>query len=632
MLGALSFALLLCSRHIADGDLWAKLALGAHIWKYGTIPHHDVFAFTPVLPEYVDHEWGAGTIFFGLLKYIGPDSLMWLKVLLALGAIAGALTTGRRAGCGWAPLLILAIPAAACLVLGYVPVIRSHVFTYFFFALTLLCLEEILASMDGLATSGPRDACGVREACSHFAETVPASKAASRAQSIRFAPGIVAYGKTGLPTLWRYWPAVSVVGLMLIWVNVHGGFVAGVGTIAIYTCVAAMRNFLPRMTQTARRGGGEQIRSAKMKVMVAVALGSLLVTCLNPYGVKFWSYIVPAVLAKRPLIAEWQPLPLFASDVFMPFRILFLLVIMLLIAGWKRVPQKSWTGLIMLAVTAFLAWRSRRHAPFFGVAALAFAGPYLAGTLDWLSDLPLGRLVLNGLQAPAACSEYPPNGNARWRPLSRQERAAVWGVGFAEVQRSQEHLPKLTADETRERMLSLFLVVVYGLLALYAVMNWLPQASFQVLAPIGHDQVREADILSVAEAKGHLATPFHWGSYCAWRLYPNIKISMDGRYEAAFPESTFQLNAGFFDKSGPDWARLVREYPVDYALLDLSQAGLKPQDLCPYGYALIWVTPGSSALVALEKHAERLRRVAAELPPTTINPLDAAITDKWWSR
>jgi hypothetical protein len=279
-------------------------------------------------------------------------------------------------------------------------------------------------------------------------------------------------------------------------------------------------------------------------------------------------------------------------------------VVVLVAAGWARTKQKSWTGLIMLAVTAFLAWRSRRHAPFFGVAALAFAGPYLLGTLSWLSSLSFGRLFLKTLLEPAAANAHAQQGEAE---------------------------PFPHPDETRERRRALLLVTVYGLLAFYAVMNWLPQASFQVLAPVGHDPVREADILSLAQAKGNLATPFHWGSYSAWRLCPNIRISMDGRYEAAYPESTFLLNARFFDKTGPDWDRLIRQYPVDYVLLDLSQAGLRPEDLRERGYALIWVTEGSSALMALEKHAKHLLEVTAALPPTTIEPLDAAITDRWWA-
>ena len=61
-LGVLAFAVVLTAHHIADGDLWAKLALGAHVWLRGGVPLHDTFAFTPTLPEYIDHEWGAGAI------------------------------------------------------------------------------------------------------------------------------------------------------------------------------------------------------------------------------------------------------------------------------------------------------------------------------------------------------------------------------------------------------------------------------------------------------------------------------------------------------------------------------------------------------------------------------------------
>src|SRR5262245_40667068 len=193
LLGTISFGVLLASRHIADGDLWAKRALGAHVWNFGTLPHRNVFAFTPVLPEYVDHEWGAGTIFFGLLKFFGPASLMWLKLILAFGTMAVALFTGRRGGSHWASLLVLAIPASACVVLGFVPVIRSHTFTYCLFALTLLCLEEIMR---------------------HGTISSPESFRSRRASMML--------------------PASVIVGTMLIWVNVHGGFVAGLGTIGIY--------------------------------------------------------------------------------------------------------------------------------------------------------------------------------------------------------------------------------------------------------------------------------------------------------------------------------------------------------------------------------------------------------------
>jgi hypothetical protein len=502
VLGIFSFGVVLAAHHITDGDLWNKLAIGAHVWKFGTVPAHDTFAFTPVLPRYIEHEWGAGAIFFGVLKFFGPAGLMALKILLAFGAIGVALATGRKIGCAWETLLVLAIPAAACVLPGYIPVLRSHTFTYCLFAITLLGLEEIRAG--------------------------------------------------------KQWPGFALPAMMIVWSNIHGGFVAGLGAIAVYTAFSLYTR-----------------RHVKRMLFMAIACGAA--TLVNIYGLKFWAYLIPALLNKRPEIAEWQPLPLFANDAFLSFRILFALVLFLMLAAWRRTEKRSWPGLTLMALTAALAWHSRRHAPFFGVAALAFAGPFLQTLLaDFAARLP------------------------------ERLRAAF--------------KPALAA------------MILYGAVTIYAAADLLPNASFVLLSPVGHDPVREVDILSLAQASGNLAAPFGWGGYCSWRLYPRIKISMDGRYETTFPESTFELNDDFYSKKGANWDRLVRDYPVDYVILEFTQERLRPEDLLDHGYVLIWTTKGHSALMALQKHAGQLQRVAAELPPTTINPVDASIPDGWWPR
>ena len=307
---------------------------------------------------------------------------------------------------------------------------------------------------------------------------------------------------------------------------------------------------------------------------MATACGAA--TLVNIYGLKFWAYLISALLNRRPNIAEWQPLPLFADDIFNSFRILFVLLALVLIAGWRRVKTKNWPGLVMLAITAILAWRSRRHAPFFGVTALAFAGAFLQATLAAL---------------------------------------------FSRLHRAQNICRSAFA-----------VAVLYGVIVLAVATVSLPRASLDVLAPVGHDPVREADILSRAQIAGNLATPFGWGCYCSWRLYPRIKISMDGRYETTFPESTFELNNAFYRKRGANWDQLLRDYPVDFVILDFTEGALRPADMIARGYVLIWQTGEDSALLALPQHAEKLRRAAAELPPTTINPLDAKIPDAWWPR
>jgi len=496
--GLFTFGVVLAFHNLADGDLWAKLALGASVWGPGELLRQDIFAFTPVLPEYVDHEWGAGVLFFGLLSFFGPSGLMVFKIVAAFGALGASFWLARRNGCGWNTLLLLAVPAAAAVLPGYVTVIRSHALTYFFFATTLLCLEEI---------------------------------------------------KKG-----RNWPAWFVVGIMTIWANVHGGFVAGLGAVMVYSLLSILTRTM-------------------VKTMIVTALLCALVPVLNPYGLRFWYHLIPAVLHQRPDIVEWQPMPLFAADSFLGFRILFLLTVCVVVAGWKGV-RKSWAGIAMLAITAILAWRSRRHAPFFGLCGLAFAGPYLESALVQL---------------------------ANWFPANLRGKVTLLSA----------------------------VVALYGVLAIYVASRFLPNASWQVLAPVRQYPVREADILMQARAEGNLAVPFSWGSYAMWRLYPRIKVSIDGRYEAAYPESTFAMNLVFFGKSGANWDRLIREYKVDYVVLDLRSGRLGPEDLRERGYALIWLDRGYSALLALEKHAAFLRKVASELPPTTIEPLDARIPDRW---
>jgi hypothetical protein len=517
LLGAFSFATVLAVHHYADGDMWAKLALGAHVWIKGSILPQDVFAFTPILPKYIDHEWGAGYLFYAFLKGFGPSSLTVLKIGLALGALSAAMAAGRRIGSDWNALLVLAIPCAACLFVGYVPVIRSHTFTYFFFGITLWCLEEMRAGRK------------------QFGFVVPP--------------------------------------IMLVWANVHGGFVSGLCTVGVYSGFAALEGLKSHGSQ-----GNSAIKEAwiRCRFLLLILILCLAVTFINPYGLEFWRYLIPALLHKRPWITEWLPLPIFAHDAFTSFRVMFVVAIVLLALGWRRAETKSWPGLLMVVITAVIAWRSRRHAPFFAVATLAFLGPFVAATFSMIAEKLSPRLQ-NAL-----------------RP-------------------------------------TLLVVIVHAVLAGYMASSALPSASFQVLAPVRMYPVREVDVLMHAKAKGNLVVPFSWGSYAAWRLYPDVKISMDGRYETTFPESTFLMNEDFYNKRG-DWTKVLRDHKVDYIILDMTIYQLRPNDLLPHGYDLVWLDRDHSALLALTNEVPALRRIAIELPPTTIDPVDASIPMKWWSK
>lgn len=489
--------------NIADSDLWARLAAGAGVWKHGRVFPSDPFAFTPTLPEWIDHEWGAGVIFYGLIRSFGPGSLMLFRTAAAVAALAMALLLARRGGARREAVLLLALPCAIAVVPGYVAVVRSHALTYLFFAFTLLALD--------LIRNGHR------------------------------------------------WPAFVLVPLMAVWANCHGGFVSGLGATGVFACEALLRR--------------------RHRVILLSTLAAMLAaTLLNPWGARYWVYLIPALLHDRPEIVEWQPLPLLRMDSFIGFRISFVLVVIAaLMAARELRARLSPAEAVMLALTAYLGWSSRRHAPFFGIAALAFAPP-------------LVESALLGLR-----SRLPAGATRAFRPIH--------GV-----------------------------VILYALAFLAARERFGGESGSRVLAPVGFYPVRETDLLMYSGARGTLAVPFRWGSYALWRLYPRILVSIDGRYEETYPESTFLLNQDFFNMRGPEWDRLVREHRPDYVMLELRYSPLRPEHLADAGYETVYSDEeAGSVLLARGELAPALREFAkAQLPPETIEPLDASITDSWW--
>ena len=476
VVGLLTFGIVLAYHRIVDGDLWARLAAGAAFLHNGHVLRHDVFAFTPTLPEWIDHEWGAGVIFFALLQWFGPTSLMLFKIGTAIAALAACLAAARVSGTRPSVVLLLAIPCAVAILPGFVPVVRSHALTYLFFAVALWCLEMM---RDG-----------------------------------------------------RRLPALAVVALMLAWTNVHGGFVVGLVAIAVYAAWLRTRAAL------------------------ATLLAALAVTCVNPYGLSYWTYLVPAWLHPRADIGEWGRMPVWGFDPYFGFRLLFVVVVCAIALGWKR---RTWVGLTILALTAVAGCLHRRHAPFFGLAALVYIGPYID----------------------------------RWRLRIEAVAAA------------------------------------YVVIAAAVAWRFLPNAAVEPAVPASFYPVRAVDVLEAANAEGNLAVPFRWGSYALWRLYPQIHVSIDGRYEETYPDATFEMNHAFFYREGSDWDRLLRNRHVDFIVVELRATRVTLDDLRARSFDLVW-SDGASALLARSELAPALRAAAARLPETTIEPLDPHIPDKWW--
>ncbi len=65
---------------------------------------------------------------------------------------------------------------------------------------------------------------------------------------------------------------------------------------------------------------------------------------------------------------------------------------------------------------------------------------------------------------------------------------------------------------------------------------------------------------------GNLIVPFDWGSYALWHLFPQCRVSIDGRYDTAYPSEVLQ-DHWQFTGGGTQWRNLIEKYPSEIALL-----------------------------------------------------------------
>lgn len=83
----------------------------------------------------------------------------------------------------------------------------------------------------------------------------------------------------------------------------------------------------------------------------------------------------------------------------------------------------------------------------------------------------------------------------------------------------------------------------------------------------------EAEFLKINNLKGNVLANFHFGSFLAYKLYPNNYIFMDGRYEETYdPDLLKKLKKIFLNKEG--WEKELYAQRIDYAIIEKNQGKL----------------------------------------------------------
>jgi hypothetical protein len=414
-----------------DPDIWHSMSLAREAVRLGAVPTRDVFAYTPTISPVVHHEWAWGLLLYGATSG-GLAALQALRVFLFAVIAVGAVSVARMRGATAASFVVV-LPAIVMSWIGLTAV-RAQVATLAFFTLWL---------------------------------------------------GFVEVDRRG----GRWWIGPAIVAYV-VWLNVHAGFVVGLGVLALHTIEQAVRR--------------ERIGHL---ALLLVALAALVV--VNPYGLAYPRYLAVALPMDRTQIGEWAPIwrarPLALATY----------VVSLAIAAWAlaRAGVGQARGWPLLAATAYLALRHERHVSLYAIVWFTQVPGYVART-------DLGRTLERMWRRPAS-----------WASVGLGAYLVVAAVAMVVVRR-----PWQLSVPTR------------------------PGSGLRDPYPVG-----AVEYLAKSDFRGNLMTPFTVGAFVTWKLAPKVKVSLDGRYEAAYPVRLLSEEADFYD-ARPGWPAMLDRYPTDVVL------------------------------------------------------------------
>jgi hypothetical protein len=433
--------------HMPDFDLWARLAVGSIVFQTGHVLKHDIFSYLPTKALWVDHEWGSGVVLYGFVRLFGDHGLFLAKGLLLYAIFLMVLKTIGAGENKKSPSPLYFVLLGYALFPGIAALVRSQMFTTLFFSIWIYTLETIR--------------------------------------------------RGGKRLLWIF--PVS----MLFWVNMHGGFVAGIGLVLLYAL-------------------GDLLNRKSLRPYLWIGLSILPMVLINPYGFALVRSMVEAYLMPRPFIPEWNPISLSGPyQIILGLRVhhlagFMLLAVMTAAAGLRSILRRErpdWTRGVVLIGLFVLGARHQRHIVFFVLAAASLFHGQLDGLLD-----PLRRTVAKLFPKPGA----------------KIQTGARWGLAYG--------LPAL-----------LFILII-------------PKLTYQVNINYRQFPVGSLEFIKQNGLSGNLATAFDWGSYASWKLYPQCKVMLDGRYEEVYPDDVFDVAIRFAVRKDPWWEALTR-YPTDIVVL-----------------------------------------------------------------
>jgi hypothetical protein len=315
--------------------------------------------------------------------------------------------------------------------------------------------------------------------------------------------------------------------LMLLWVNLHGGFVTGFVLLGIYL----VSEFLQSLSTS---GHGNFVLARRLKNLVGITLLSFLATLANPYGYKLHWHIYQ-YLSDRFLMNHIEE---FRSP------------------NFHGLGPQCFVLLLMITIAALAVAREQpRISQLLVMIFAAGSGLYSARNLP-VSSLLLTLTVAPILSRAVADAKNNP-GLATWlRSLLSRWDAFALRIGNTEVS-LRGHLWPLAGAA-----FGLWICLHGGKLA---STQWM-DAQF----PAKRFPVEAVNLLAQRGAHEPVFCPDYWGGYLIYRLYPQTKVVVDDRHDL-YGEQFLKQYLKVVQVE-PAWEKVLDEQRVDVALVPAGSA------------------------------------------------------------
>ena len=309
--------------------------------------------------------------------------------------------------------------------------------------------------------------------------------------------------------------------LMLLWVNLHGGFLLGFALLAAYLVGGGIQ-YLTCRDQRTETGSW-------LKRLGIMSVFCLFATLVNPYGYKLHVHIY-RYLTDRFLMDH---------------------VTEFLSPDFHGVAQQCFAILLLVTVAALASARRHYRLPrLFVILLAAYGGLYAS------RNLPTSSMLLTLLVAPL---------------LSETVAKAAENVQIAAWLRAL--LSRLHSFGIRMQKMEaqfqghLWIVIVFAL-GLWACLHGGRISSAQLLNAYFDEKrfpVEAAQVLAERNVREPIFCPDQWGGYLIYRLYPQTKVLVDDRHDLYGDQFFRDYMRVVFVQSG--WSKVLDDRHVNWVLV-----------------------------------------------------------------